>query len=263
MYVNLFCREIFRDGLEQCKTSAEFLLDPWVLMQLPWHPALLMQWTAGVLTEICSLLLELTELYRWHLPLNTARVVRKLFKMVAAQMPEMAFDAIYHMQMHFYTNSQNPICERTAGFFLHKVTHKLLPLLEFITSGKARDVVRALKRLSFGTNYHSKGHHVFAKYANHEWESYYNCLFSNDFWRLGNSKELVGTLMTESKIKQAKKSIDENISLCGSEEFVMKATPKWIAEMETKYGTEIETEKVCGFSSLAILTILQLPWSNL
>jgi hypothetical protein len=232
---------MFKDELEQCQTSAEFLLDPWVLMQLPWNPVLLMQWTAGVLTEYYSLRFEMVELLRWFLPLRPSRVVRKLFSLLS-QMPLYLLKALHHMEMHFKTRSKMFILER-AGSFLNMLTHELLPLLEFVVLGKARDIARALKRMSFGSNFHMSKENIRVLNSNFEWEDTYNCLFSNLFWLQGDSNKVIGTYIVGTSAEQIKKS-GVNVSLGGCDEFREKDTPQWIAEMETKYGKEIEKDKV-------------------
>jgi hypothetical protein len=236
-----FCREIFKDGLEQCKTSAEFLLNPWVLMQLPWQPVLLLQWVAGVVTEIYSLRLELIELYRWRLPIGATRAVKKLFKMVA-HMPVLVFQAMSHLKSHFYVTS---VCYKSAVIFLNLLTHEILPLLELVVSGQLRDIVRALKRLSFGTNFHLRESNLFAKYVDYEWENAYNCLFSNHFWHIGDANDLMGTFPLLTVPRQDQTDMSEfSTNLAGGDAFVFKANAQWIVEMSIKYGEKIETEKV-------------------
>jgi len=131
---------------------------------------------------------------------------------------------------------------KVLSLFLNQMTHGLVPLLEFVTSGKARDIVRALKRLSFGQNFHYKNKIAFARYENREWDSLYDCLFSNHFWSLGNSSEVIGTFL--DKHEELKNGHEYIMNLYGSEEFVMKATPQWIADVEIKYGRKIKSEKV-------------------
>jgi hypothetical protein len=215
-------------------------------MQLPWQPVLLLQWVAGVLTEIYSLRLELVELYRWHLPFSTALAVKRLFKIFATDMPEMTFRALCHVNMHLrMTTSAKPICHTYIWLFLKRTTHSLVPLLEFVTSGKARDIVRALKRLSFGPNFHYGGNIMYAEFANREWDSFYDCMFSSHFWSRGNSSEVIGTFLKSSEdLKLINRDEEYSIQLYGTEQFVMKATPRWIADMENKYGRQIKTEKV-------------------
>ena len=232
---------MFKDGLEQCTTSAEFLLDPWVLMQLPWNPVLLMQWTAGALTEYYSLQLEMVELLRWYLPLRPSRVVRKLLNLLA-QLPLYLLKALHHMEMHFKTRSKMNILQRAASF-LNMLTHDLLPLLEFVVLGKARDIVRALKRKSFGSNFNMSKENIRVTSSDFEWEDTYNCLFSNLFWLRGDAEKIIGTYIVGTSSVQTKKS-GVIVSLGGSDEFREKDTPQWIAEMEAKYGKDIEKDKV-------------------
>jgi len=239
---------MFEDGLEQCKTSAEFLLNPWVLMQLPWHPVLLLQWTAGVLTEYNSLRLELVEFYRWPMPSHRHTiVVNKLFEVVYRLHCLVLQPCLTSLKdLHFDRAMENKVYS-SAKKFLSTLTNNIVPLLEFVVSGKARDIARALKRMIFGSNFqivfkkNSSGV-PFIAFKSCAWESRYNCIFSDHFWQQGIYRQIMG--MTVDELLE-KKEFQLNLGH-GSGEFLDEATPdEWIAQMETKYGKKIELEKVC------------------
>jgi hypothetical protein len=235
---------MFKDGLELCKTPAEFLLDPWVLMQLQWNPVLLLQWTAGVLVEFYTFRLELVELYRWFLPRNlTMTTVKKLFKMLKLFHLD-AFRMMCNLNVHFFSASMKHYGCKFTNHFLNLVNHSLVPMLEFVTSGKARDVVRALKRMSFGSNYKVNQSNHLLTFVHYEWEGTYNCMFSDHFWNLGKYEDLIGPASLEQDELTCIQTEGDIKHLVGSEEFIVEATPKWISEMQTKHGKTIEAEKV-------------------
>lgn len=240
----LICSEMFNNGLELCTTSAEFLLNPWVLLQLQWNPVLLLQWTAGVLVEFYTFRLELVELYRWYLPQNlTLTTVKKLFKLLKLFHVN-AYRMISYLKVHFESFSEQYGCQVTSDI-MNLVNHGIVPLLEFVTSGKACDIVRALKRMSFGSNYRSNVDNYTACFVHYEWESTYNCMFSDHFWHQGKYENLFGPSSSEE--------VDPSLItdgfrfLLASEVFIESATPEWISEMETKHGKAIETAKVQSF----------------
>jgi hypothetical protein len=237
----LICSEMFKDGLELCTTSAEFLLNPWVLLQLQWNPVLLLQWTAGVLVEFYTFRLELVELYRWYLPHNlTLTTVKKLFKLLHFFHVN-SYRVLSHLTLYFRSISMQCGCQITSDF-MNLVNHGIVPLLEFVTSGKARDIVRALKRISFGSNYRSNTDNYTATFIHYEWESTYNSIFSDHFWHQGKYEDLIGPAALE---KDNPSLVTDGFRfLLASEEFIVKATPEWISEMETKHGKEIEATKV-------------------
>jgi len=135
----------------------------------------------------------------------------------------------------------------SAKKFLSTLTNNIVPLLEFVVSGKARDIARALKRMIFGSNFqivfkkNSSGV-PFIAFKSCAWESRYNCIFSDHFWQQGIYRQIMG--MTVDELLE-KKEFQLNLGH-GSGEFLDEATPdEWIAQMETKYGKKIELEKVC------------------
>jgi hypothetical protein len=50
-----------------CKSAAEFLLNPWLLIQLPWNAALLNQWLMAALAEVLKVKKELVNFPWWPL----------------------------------------------------------------------------------------------------------------------------------------------------------------------------------------------------
>jgi hypothetical protein len=50
---------IIRQGNEECRNAKDFILEPTVLVQLPWKPVLLHQWVSAALSEVNMCLLAL------------------------------------------------------------------------------------------------------------------------------------------------------------------------------------------------------------
>lgn len=260
-YVTFFS-EMFKDDVELCKTSAEFLLNPWVLMQLPWQPVLLLQWTAGVLIEMYALRLELVELYRWPLPFKVNLVVKKFFKLLV-NFPSHALRSLNFLHQYFGDSSGNR-CYKNACAFLNQMTHDFLPLLEFVVSGKARDVVRGLKRMSLGRNFEwaRRGKNYYTIYTYINWESQSQCVFSDKFWCIGDLKKVIGCCSKGPNEWELMCGMKATTHLCGSDIFEKEATSEWTTEMETKYGKKIQAKTVCtaeiDFKLKKILTTFQV-----
>lgn len=137
-----------------------------------------------------------------------------------------------------------------AESFLNNLTHELLPVLDFVASGRARDVVRAIKRMSFGTNFRiSAKENRLVEFVFLEWEPIYNCVFSDFFWRKANFEEIVGTYPIGPDGKKIFTNLLKDVWLQNWDGFFVEATPQWVAQMETKYGKEIDTEKVSLFEN--------------
>lgn len=65
-----------------CESSAEFLLEPWLLMQVAWHPAVYYQWLVAALAEVLKAKQQLAEFNWWPVPRDLFSVVGKLLSQV-------------------------------------------------------------------------------------------------------------------------------------------------------------------------------------
>ena len=62
-----------------CKSAKDFLLEPCILIQLPWTPILLHQWLVAALAEVLLFEKSSVELRHWPIP--------KLFHSCASELP--------------------------------------------------------------------------------------------------------------------------------------------------------------------------------
>jgi hypothetical protein len=137
--------------LHLSETSAEFLLEPWLLIQLPWHPAVYYQWLIAALAEVLKAQKELVEFYWWPVPKKLFAAVGKLLSQVETLYRRIltGFRLINWLSSGedsgngFETNCQTVEC------ILNMIVLPSLPVIEFLVSNKFNIVVRALKRLAW------------------------------------------------------------------------------------------------------------------
>jgi hypothetical protein len=140
-----------KGDLHLSETSAEFLLEPWLVIQLPWHPAVYHQWLIAALAEVLKALNELVEFYWWPVPKKLFAVVGKLLSQVETLYRRIltGFRLINWLSSGedsgngFETNCQTVEC------ILNMIVLPSLPVIEFLVSNKFDRMVRALKRLAW------------------------------------------------------------------------------------------------------------------
>jgi hypothetical protein len=129
----------------ECGSAEDFLLNPWVLIQLPFRPAVLHQWAVALLAEALKFQLEISDLLVIDTPTNYGPLVEKLLNMCNV-MHESAQRALeYYSQCCL--NHWAPKVEPK----LYQVFPALLPVLRFVLSARSKNVVRCIKRMSWNT----------------------------------------------------------------------------------------------------------------
>jgi hypothetical protein len=147
-------RKLFanKGDLHLCETSAEFLLEPWLVMQLPWHPALYYQWLAAALPEVFKAKKQLSEFYYWPVPKQTFLAVAKLLSMVETLHRRIILG---FRLINWLPNSKDSyssgfdLNSNIALLILNLIVLPSLPTIEFFVGDKFNTVVRAVKRMAW------------------------------------------------------------------------------------------------------------------
>jgi len=130
-------------------SAVEFLLDPWVLIQLPFQPVLFHQWTVALYAETLKFSKEISEFSNFPFPTRLKTAVDCLKKMLnlmsknISLMTELMFK--YFGQPGTNLHKLSEICLRVGMIKLPE----LLPIIEFVLSDECRNIIRALKRLAW------------------------------------------------------------------------------------------------------------------
>jgi hypothetical protein len=147
-------KQLFADkeDLHLSESSAEFLLEPWLLIQLPWHPPVYYQWLIAALSEVLKAKEQLIEFYWWPIP-------KKLFFNVRILLS--SIDTLHHRiicgfrLINWLTNSNEESGPgydtnlQTVECILNMIILPSLSTIEFMTGEKFDIVVRALKRMAW------------------------------------------------------------------------------------------------------------------
>jgi hypothetical protein len=137
--------------LHLCESSAEYLLEPWLLIQLPWHPAVYYQWLLAVMAEIFKAKKELAELYMWLVPKKLISVISKLLSLVETLHCRIicGFHLINWLSNCEDSGSGFETNLETVECILNMILLPSLPTIEFLVDDKFNIMVRALKRMAW------------------------------------------------------------------------------------------------------------------
>jgi len=103
-----------QESLEDCQTAAEFLLEPWILVQLPFQPLLFYQWSVALLAEALTFQKELCEIF--YVPKILTSAVSTL-----QEMCDLMFRAAFKFFNHFTSfmyKSARSLAEDVRSSFL-------------------------------------------------------------------------------------------------------------------------------------------------
>lgn len=126
------------------KSAAEFLLDPWLLIQLPWNAALLHQWLTAALAEVYMFKKEATKFQWWPTPRSMLSIVCDVLQQV---------EVIHYklmMGIEFVGLSKtSAIAPEVSHAILEHLILPIMPTLEMLASKKLLTVIEALKKIAW------------------------------------------------------------------------------------------------------------------
>jgi len=167
---------LLKKDAEVCESAAEFLLEPWVLLQLPFQPLLLHQWSVALLAESLRFQAELFPFY--SIPNRLQRPVNKLFEMCKV-MYKKAMHCFNHFAIYMY-EGVDCYGDTVSASFLDSLP-ETLAALEFVLSKECGNVVKALKRMAWN-NSTKKDNKEIVKSASFDIEEIYFC-YNMEYWK--------------------------------------------------------------------------------
>jgi hypothetical protein len=231
--------------MQLCKSAPEFLFEPWVLLQLPWHPLVMQQWAVAALAAHFNFMTECVELYRWPLPKKLMAAVDKLLD-ISHQIPRLLCQIFLSFFSHSSHMSDSNQCQIVSKFCM-KLIMKLAPFFKFIVGDKAKALVKALKRMAWTLNFKCLETIYFVAFGYKHWDNY-NDMFADDFWKTGKYHEAFGSAADDDENEDLTADpfayIWREKRICGFKKLLHEVTPEWLKKMERKYGRDISNEEV-------------------
>ena len=129
-----------------CTNAKDFVLEPCVLIQLPWKTVLLHQWLVVALIEVLLIEKESMELRHWPLPENLVAVASETLLLIKNLKERITLGfAIMCRMAHTHPN----IDPNLHGYIMDVVVAPSVPVLSFLVTGKARQVVKSIKMMAW------------------------------------------------------------------------------------------------------------------
>jgi hypothetical protein len=141
-----------KEDLHLCQSAAEFLLEPWLLMQLPWHPAVYYQWLTAALAEVLKARKQLAEFYWWPVPKRLTSAVNKMLLLLESLHHRLncGFRLINWLaNFNKDSDSGHEINCQTVECILNLVILPSLPTIEFLVGDQFSILARVLKRMAW------------------------------------------------------------------------------------------------------------------
>jgi len=159
-----------QENIEECQSAAEFLLEPWVLIQLPFKPLLLHQWCVALIAEALKFYKELGDMTT-VVPSRLHRPVTKLVEMYNLMM-RTACNYIINVVAYVYGG----VCSYTLDNL-----PEVLSVLEFVLSDECRNGVKALKNLAWNSTTKSSLRELPVKMNGLDFDSF--CCYNKNYWK--------------------------------------------------------------------------------
>lgn len=139
-----------QDRRENCTTAEEFLLEPWVLLQLPFQPALLHQWAVALLAETLRFQQDMVTIFNIGFKQELSVEVHLLHEMIKKMLNgAMALLSIFCD----FADGQENIRKRLGRVQekLLKTVAEVTPLVQFTLSDNCKKVISSIKRASWSS----------------------------------------------------------------------------------------------------------------
>jgi hypothetical protein len=130
---------------DQCDNPAEFLCNPWVLIQLPWHPVILHQWLLAVFAEFIRFQTELFSLCSLMMPKQLQPLSMKL---VALMHKTETLISCGFSLIGLQIKSEKTVDFEIVKCVLENIVLPLIPIINFLVAEKTRVMFGNLKRMA-------------------------------------------------------------------------------------------------------------------
>jgi hypothetical protein len=122
------------------RSAADFLLDPWILIQLPFQPVLLHQWAVALLAEAIIFQRKITPIFSYGCPEKLAKISDSLRKILLTMKSCANFTLNMYLKMCLQGQEMNinATLDTEMEEFSNHLT-KVLPIIEYVTSQEGND----------------------------------------------------------------------------------------------------------------------------
>jgi hypothetical protein len=127
-----------------CKSAAEFLLNPWLLIQLPWNAALLNQWLMAALAEVFKVKKEVIKFHWWPLGREVLMTVNAVLTEVEVLHHRLVTGIAYIGRCNKSTTAPEVSRE-----ILTQLVLPVMPALEMLANNTLLNTIEAVKKYAW------------------------------------------------------------------------------------------------------------------
>lgn len=124
-------------------------MEPWILLQILFQPAMLHQWAVALFAEALTFQKKIAPIFNYGFPTNLARITEKLKTMLRSLRSCVRFTLGLYLRMSsegLDKNFHTELVQTEMEEFSNHLT-KILPILKFVTSEEASGIIGAIKDL--------------------------------------------------------------------------------------------------------------------
>jgi hypothetical protein len=123
-------------------------LEPWILLQMPFEPALLHQWAVTLLAEALLFQNKISPIFSYGCPSKVAKITQNLKQMLLAMKNCANFTLELYLKMCFEASEDNFHSSLQREFeTLSSHLNKVLPILAFTSSKEAPLIISAITNI--------------------------------------------------------------------------------------------------------------------
>jgi hypothetical protein len=194
-----------------CGNAAEFILDPWVMIQLPWYPVMFHQWLAAVLSEVLKFEKEIVEFHHWPVADSMKTPIAQLF-FVRARLRRALYCGFLYLHLQYSHCPDFEMEQDMVTTILDRIILFAAPYLRFLLSGNSMRLVMSLKNYLW-TAVKSRGPFRPVARINNMYEALFDelhYLYNPQFWKSdGKAEKIFGKLTTDEFRKNLKANEEE------------------------------------------------------
>lgn len=146
IYYNFIEPFLLQEAPELCENASEFILNPWVLIQLPWYPLMFHQWLAAVMAETLKFEKEIAEFFHWPVILPMLPIICNLVKISEILRGTLVRGFLFlHTQYSLHDDIE--LDQTVVKGISDRVVLFAIPHLQFLLSNDTMRLVQTLKRI--------------------------------------------------------------------------------------------------------------------
>jgi hypothetical protein len=190
-----------------CGNVAEFILDPWVMMQLPWYPVMFHQWLAAVLSEVLKFEKELVELNHWPITDLMKTPVGQLFK-IRTILRQSLYCGFLFLHLQYSHCPDFEFEQNMVSTIMDRIVLWVAPYLQFLLSSNSRRLIMSLKNYLW-TEVKNRGPVGPLARINNMYDAKFDeihYLYNPDFWKSDGKAEKLFGKSTADLMKNSRKT---------------------------------------------------------